>query len=205
MKRIQLISALAVVCVACGGDDAPDAGATSQPAAAAAAASQPAAAAAGALPAPPTGPMVIPDWYSVDNDARTVYMTVTAGATPDNNYWNMNGNVNGAIAITVPEGYTITIDLVNQDPNMAHSLGIQTDFTNPMLPPTPNPVFEGAITPNPQSMIDGTMPGQTATIQFVADKAGDYTMICYTPGHTALGMWLYFNVSADGEAGVQGL
>ena len=205
MKRIHLISALAVVCVACGGDDAPDAGATSQPAAAAAAPAAQPAAATGALPAPPTGSMTIPEWYSVDNDARTVHMTITAGATPDNNYWNFNGSIKGALAITVPEGYTITIDLVNSDPNMVHSLGIQRDFTNPMLPPTPDPVFEGAVTPNPQSMIDGTMPGQTATIEFVADAAGDYTMICYTPGHTALGMWLYFNVSGDGDAGVQGL
>ena len=202
MKRIQLISALAVVCVACGGEDAPAAGGGSQPAAAAAA--QPAAT-TGGLPAPPTGAMAIPDWYSVDNDARTVHITVTAGATPDNNYWNFNGAINGDLAITVPEGYTVTIDLVNDDPNMVHSLGIQRDFTNPMLPPTPDPVFEGAVTPNPQSMTDGTMPGQTATIEFVADAAGDYTMICYTPGHTALGMWLYFNVSGDGGAGVQGL
>ena len=49
------------------------------------------------------------------------------------------------------------------------------------------------------------MPGQSATIQFVADAAGNYAMICYTPGHTTLGMWLYFNVAAGGEAGVQGL
>jgi hypothetical protein len=88
---------------------------------------------------------------------------------------------------------------------MAHSLGIQAGFTNPMMPPAPTPAFPGAITPNPQSMIDGTMPGQTATIQFVASTAGNYTMICYVAGHTAIGMWLYFNVAADGSAGVQGL
>lgn len=206
MKGYQLIPALAFFFAACGGGDAPDAGAsTSQPAAAAAAPAAQPAANTGAMPAAPTGAMTIPDWYSVDNDARTVNMTITAGATPDNNYWNFNGAIKGALAITVPEGYTITIELVNQDPNMVHSVGIQRDFTNPMLPPTPDPVFEGAVTPNPQSMIDGTMPGQSATIQFVADAAGNYAMICYTPGHTALGMWLYFNVADGGEAGVQGL
>ena len=162
-------------------------------------------AAAQAMPAPPSGAMTIPDWYSVDNDARTVSMTITAGSTPDNNYWNMNGAIKGALAITVPEGYTITIDLVNKDPMMPHSLGIQAGFTDPMIPPTPNPVFEGALTPNPQSMVDATMPNQSATIQFVADAAGNYAMICYIPGHTTLGMWLYFNVSGDGTAGVQGL
>ena len=49
------------------------------------------------------------------------------------------------------------------------------------------------------------MPGETATIQFVADAAGNYHMVCYVPGHTAIGMWLYFNVTESEEVGVQGL
>ena len=54
-------------------------------------------------------------------------------------------------------------------------------------------------------MIEATMPGETETIQFVAGTAGNYSMLCYIAGHTAIGMWLYFNVSGSGEAGVQGL
>ena len=199
MKRFQLIAAGMVAFVACGGGDAADsgtsnAGATSQPAAA-----------APAGPTAPTGAMTMPDWYSIDNDARTVDLTMTAGATPENNYWSYNGAIRGAIAITVPEGYTVTIEFVNQDPNMAHSVGISSELSNFMVPPEPTPVFEGAITENPQSMIDGTMPGETVSLTFVADAAGNYSMVCYIAGHTAIGMWLYFNVSADGEAGVQGL
>lgn len=199
MKRLLLIPAVVVVYAACGGGDAGDAGAG-----ASGAASQPAAAAP-AGPAAPTGPMTMPDWYHVDHDARTVHMTITAGSIPDNNYWNFNGYIKGELAITVPEGYTVTIDLVNEDPNMAHSLGISSELTNFVMPPTPQPVFEGAITENAQSMIDATMPGETETIQFVADTAGNYSMVCYIAGHTAVGMWLFFNVSAGDEAGVQGL
>ncbi len=199
MKRYQLLATLLIL-AACGGGDAPGDAPDEAPSAGPAAAP-----AAGAMPAPPTGPLTIPEWYAVDHDARTVSMTVTAGSTSDNNYWNFNGAIKGELAISVPEGYTVTIELVNQDPNMAHSLGIQADYTNPAMPPAPNPVFEGAITPNPQSMIDGTMPGQSATIEFVASTAGSYTMLCYVPGHTALGMWLYFDVSPEGEAGVRGL
>jgi FtsP/CotA-like multicopper oxidase with cupredoxin domain len=202
MRRYPLVpafAALALTLAACGGgEDAPPVGDEAQPVATPAPA-------ASAMPAPPTGPMTMPDWYAIDRDARTVSMTITAGATPDANYWNYNGFIKGALAITVPQGYTVTIDLVNRDPNMAHSLGIQRDFTNPMMPAAPNPAFAGAVTENPQSMTDGTMPGQTQTITFVADAAGDYHMICYVPGHTAVGMWLYFNVSASDEAGVQGL
>ena len=152
---------------------------------------------------PPSGPLTVPDWYTVDSEARTVNMEVVAGLTPDHNYWNFNGAVNGDMAITVPEGYRVVITFANRDPNMAHSLGISAETSNFAVPPQPNPVFEGAITENPGSMVDGTMPGETETVEFVADRAGNYSMVCYIPGHTAVGMWLYFNVSASGEAGIQ--
>jgi FtsP/CotA-like multicopper oxidase with cupredoxin domain len=148
--------------------------------------------------------MSMPDWYQIDESARTVNLTVTAGLTNDNNYWNFNGAIRGALAINVPEGYTVTIDFINEDPNMAHSVGVSSELENFTLPPAAVPVFEGAITQNPGSMIDGTMPGERETIQFVADRAGEYTLVCYIAGHTAIGMWLYFNVTAEGEAGVQG-
>ena len=70
--------------------------------------------------------------------------------------------------------------------------------------PDITPVFEGAVTSNPTSMMDATMPGQEESITFVADAAGEYAMVCYIPGHAATGMYIYFNVSAEGEAGVQG-
>ena len=152
---------------------------------------------------PPSGPLTVPDWYTVDNDARTVNMEVIAGLTPDNNHWNFNGAINGNTAITVPEGYRVVITFTNRDPNMAHSLGISSETSNFATPPQPNPVFEGAITQNPGSMVDGTMPGETETVEFVAERAGNYSIVCYIPGHTAVGMWLYFNVSANGEAGIQ--
>ena len=199
MKIYLLIPAVAITFAACGGTDAGDAGAVDNGAASQPVVARPAA------PVTPSGPMTIPDWYGVDHDARTVHLTVTAGAIPDNNYWNFNGHVNGELAITVPEGYTVTIELVNDDPIMAHSLGISPELANFATPPAPQSVFVGAITEDAQSMTDATMPGETETIQFVADTAGKYSMVCYVPGHTTVGMWLYFNVSGSGKAGVQGL
>jgi FtsP/CotA-like multicopper oxidase with cupredoxin domain len=199
MKGYALIALLAAGLGACGGSPAPatDEGASGAEALAEASAS--------ALPTPPDGAFTVPDWYSLDREARTVHLAITYGATPENNHWNLNGAIKGTLDITVPQGFTVTIDQVNRDPNMAHSLGIQADFADPMLPPTPNPAFEGAVTPNPTSMISSTLPGESETIEFVASEPGRYAMICYVPGHTAVGMWLYFTVSADGEAGVRGL
>lgn len=197
MKLYRLIPVLALGVAACGGGDAPDAPAA-EPAPEA-----PAPAPAG--PAAPTGPLSMPDWYSVDNAAQTVSITLTAGATPDNNYWNFNGYTGGEVALVVPEGYTVSITLVNDDPNMAHSVGVSSELSNFTMPPAPQPVFAGAITENPQSMVDATMPGETETITFTADAAGNYSLVCYIAGHSAVGMWLFFDVSADGEVGVRGL
>jgi hypothetical protein len=151
----------------------------------------------------PTGAMTTPDWFAVDHTARTVNLTITAGLTPVANHWNFNGYIHGQMAINVPEGYTVNIEFTNRDPNMAHSLGISPETQNFSVPPAPVPVFEGAISQNPGSMVDGTMPGETETITFVAARAGTYSMVCYIPGHTAIGMWAWFNVTSGQEAGIQ--
>lgn len=193
MKRFSALS-LVVALAACGGGESADN-----------AASQPAAQAPAAAPqatAPAMGEMTTPEWFHVDDAAKTVHMTITAGATEAKNYWNFNGGHDGNMTITVPEGYTVTIDLVNNDPAMAHSLGISATTSNFGIV-EPTAVFEGAITSNPTSMTDGTMPGETETITFTASAAGNYSMVCYIPGHAAAGMWIYFNVSSDGSKGVQ--
>ena len=195
MKRISILPALAFAIAACGGGEPADTAAEA-PAA-------PAETAVSSAPAGPTGPMTQPDWFHVSADDQTVHMTITAGSTTDNNYWNFNGASRGSMAVTVPEGYTVTIDLVNNDPVMPHSLGISPESSNFSGLLEATSVFEGAITENPTSMVDGTMPGETESITFVADAAGNYSMVCFITGHSLAGMWIYFNVSADGEAGVQ--
>ena len=121
MKRFSFTPMIVLLVAACGGDSpAPDP-ASSAPAVEAAAA-------VSASRVRPSGPMVIPEWFEVDQAARTVHMTVTAGALPDNNYWNFNGHMNGDLLLTVPEGYAITIEFVNADPTMPHSLGISRNL-----------------------------------------------------------------------------
>ncbi len=161
-------------------------------------------AAPGAQPEAPAAPgtLSVPDWMQVDNAARTVAITLVAGSTSANNHWNFNGYFGGTGGITVPEGYTVTITLENRDPAMAHSVGVgerQPSFPNQF--PDVVPVFEGAVTENPRSMTESTLPGEVETITFVADAAGDYALICYVTGHAATGMWVPFTVSTDGSVG----
>ncbi len=190
MKHFAIIP-VALLVVACGGGEpAPEA--ASEPAAAAAA---PAAMAE----------MSMTDWFHVDEANQSVHMTITAGSVDDAvGYWNFNGGTNGDMTITVPEGFAVTIDFKNADPMMAHSLGISATTSGFGAMLTPEAVFEGAMSTNPASMTDATMPGEEETISFTASAAGDYAMVCFIPGHAATGMWIYFNVSADGSFGVQG-
>jgi FtsP/CotA-like multicopper oxidase with cupredoxin domain len=156
-----------------------------------------------AEPAPAA--LTTPDWFQIDHDANAVDIHLVAGSTGDNNYWNFQGFYGGRGLIKVPEGYTVTITLENRDPNMGHSVGVGElmdrwpgSFQTPITP-----VFEGALTENPTSMTESTMPGESEAITFVADRSGEFALVCYVVGHASAGMWLPFTVSTDGEYGVR--
>lgn len=155
-------------------------------------------------PAPPAGELGLPEWFGIDHEARSVAMTLTAGTNNRNNSWNYMGTLNGELLVTVPEGYSVTIDFVNRDRVMAHSVGVSEG--DGLFGATVEPIaaFEGAMTKNPTSMIDGTMPDESQTISFTADTAGTYLLVCYIAGHAITGMWAWFVVSTDGSAGVIG-
>ncbi|HUP18484.1 MAG TPA: sulfocyanin-like copper-binding protein [Gemmatimonadota bacterium] len=150
-------------------------------------------------PAAPAG-LTTPGWMSVDETAQTVTMQVSAGSTDANNRWNFNGMYAGAGSITVPAGYTVTIDFTNADPTQPHSLGIdEMEASWSATFETVEPAFAGAVTPD--ATTTGTAPNGTASITFTATDAGDYAMVCYIPGHAVAGMVIPFHVSADGSYG----
>jgi len=191
MKRVALLSAFAFVAVtACGGSDS--GAADNEPAEQAPAPAE---------EAPTVSELTMPDWYQMDGTSVT--LDITAGATNAQNYWNFNGFVGGQGEIVVPVGSTVTINFVNNDPNMAHSVGIEAYRDSMMGALTPAPAFEGALSSNPGSMTDSTMPGESETLTFTVDTAGRYQMICYIPGHAQIGMWVTFIVSDDGSAGAR--
>ena len=187
--RVQILAvALAAALTACGGGDTSD--------------QAPPSSTPSAAPAAPAMEFGMPDWMQVDNAARAVSIQLVAGLTDDNNWWNFNGHFGGVGGITVPAGYTVTIAFENQDPAMAHSLGVdQRAATYPNVFSDVVPLFDGGATADPTSMMDATMPGETEGITFVASEAGDYVLLCYVTGHAAIGMWLDFTVSAEGDVG----
>lgn len=201
MRTRDLISILFLCFAACG-DGSADSG-TREPAPT----RQPAATPTSTTPSVsrPTGPLERPAWFSYDEEANTVQLTLVAGETSRSNHWNYNGHIEGEIEITVPVGSAVNIAFTNADPIMAHSVGVSSATAPFTTPPSAEPAFEGAISSSPLSMVEGGLPGSTEVISFVADEAGEYTLVCFVPGHSAVGMWMYFTVSAQGEAGVRGL
>ena len=146
--------------------------------------------------------LTMPDWMTVDEANQTVEITLIAGETDANNSWNYNGYHTGNATIVVPQGWEVTIDFSNEDQVNAHSISIESQVGD--YPPTfdaAKPVFEGAATAGATQMAEATQPGQSETISFTASTAGDYAMVCLVPAHATQGMWLHFNVSADGEVG----
>jgi FtsP/CotA-like multicopper oxidase with cupredoxin domain len=149
-----------------------------------------------------TASLTTPDWMTIDEASQTVTLDIVAGKDDSNNRWNFNGYSRGNGAIVVPLGYTVTINFRNDDPNIAHSIGVDTrtgDF--PATFQDPEPVFAGAISAAATSMQEGTQPGESESFSFTADAAGEYSLICYIPAHAATGMWIRFTVSSDGEVG----
>ena len=149
-----------------------------------------------------TAGMDTPDWFTVDAAARTATIDISAGTTDANDFWNFNGYSNGNATITVPEGYTVTLNFKNEDPLTPHSIGVDaTRGEFPTVFDQPSPVFAGAMSPNPTQMTLATAPGESVTLTFVADRAGEYSLGCYIPGHAVRGMWINFTVSSDGSVG----
>lgn len=204
MKRLLstgLAGIFSFALVACGGGDADSGSASPAPAPA------PAAAPAAAPPAAaPAGALSDVDWITVDAAAQTVTINLIAGETADNNRWNFNGFSGGDATVVVPEGFAVTLNFSNEDPANMHSVAVldAVSGTPPvMYADDVSPVFAGAVTSNPTSMTESTASGQSETITFTAGAAGDYALICLIPAHAATGMWIGFEVSANGESGLK--
>lgn len=130
-------------------------------------------------------------WVSYDSAAKTVTWKLLAGAPAMNLGLNFDGYDKGAMVVTVPVGWSVTVNFSNQG-SINHSAAVVTATGT-------TPVFAGAETPIP---IAGTAPGQTASFTFSATQVGSYRMSCLIPGHEAAGMWVTFNVASGGVPSV---
>lgn len=138
-----------------------------------------------------TAPVVDSSWLRSDASAKTADFDLLAGMTTAFAGLNFNGFRSGALTLTVPQGWRVTLHFKNRDPNLPHSAEVAPGGDPPAGPV--KPAFAGAAT---RALDTGLPPGDSQDVTFPAAKAGSYLIICPVPGHAAAGMWIRFEVSA---------
>jgi plastocyanin len=131
-------------------------------------------------------------WASYDSATQTFTLKLEAGYQDVNLGLNFDGEDKGEMVVTVPVGWTVTVDFSNQG-SINHSAAVVTATGT-------TPAFTGASTPDPTV---GTDPGQAAPFTFSADQVGSYRIACLIPGHEGLGMWDSFVVAPGGLPSVK--
>jgi len=155
--------------------------------------------------APSTASVPTPAWMDVDPGERIVTIDLTAGLTATNDLWNFNGYARGAATLIVPEGFTVTINFKNMDPANTHSVAVMpaSDGYDATFH-APQPVFLGAISAAATSVTDAqSADDEPQSFSFRASRAGHYALVCLVPAHALTGMWVGFEVSSSGEAGLR--
>ncbi len=97
--------------------------------------------------------------------------------------------------IVVPQGASVSVQLINADPDMSHNFAVvaaQPPFSS--MPMMVGAAFAGADSAPLGDPTSAGLPSET--ISFTASTAGTFTYLCQVPGHAAGGMYGTFEVSA---------
>jgi sulfocyanin len=134
---------------------------------------------------------VDPHWLSVNATSKTLRFQLIAGLTGSNGALNFNGYTDGGLTLTIPTGWTVEMDFVNNDGMLPHS-AIVVAATLP-IPATPtDAAMSRAVTVR---LSEGLPPLGKDTMRFTAAPAGEYFIVCGVPGHATAGMWIRLVVS----------
>ena len=132
----------------------------------------------------PPPPMTARQILGFDATSHTVEVTARAAYGAGNGEMNFDGYGNGALTITVPFGWLISVRCTNDSQLLRHSCAVVSD-TPASLGYRPL-AFPEASSPDPT---DGSLPRTSSTFEFVADHLGSYRVACLVHGHEIDGMW----------------
>jgi Sulfocyanin (SoxE) domain len=138
-----------------------------------------------------TGPGTAPDpktFIHVDAATRTAVVTLIAGHPATDIQFNYDGYGNGALVLTVPTEWQVTIQCVNHG-TVPNSCAVVADGE------ATAPVQPGWSTSNPRRGLD---PGQSASFTFTAAATGSYRIASLVDGNEASGMWADLEIGAGG-------
>ena len=136
-----------------------------------------------------------PTW--VTTAGKVVHLTLIAGWNNVNAGFNFDGAAHGQMVVTVPLGDTVDATFKNNAAGAFHDAVI-IPYQKSLPAGATKPAFAGAVSPLPQFR-PGSAPraGAVESFSFVANKAGDYMIVCGISGHALAGMWDTLVVSSS--------
>jgi hypothetical protein len=142
-----------------------------------------------------TGPGTAPDptrFLHVDQAAHGAVLTLVAAYPVTDYQFNYDGYAHGALLVTVPTGWSVTVQCQNHG-TVPNSCAVVSgaDTTRPLQP--------GWATPDP---VRGLQPGASATFVFTPEQTGVYRIASLVPGAEASGMWATLQVVSQGKPSI---
>jgi hypothetical protein len=144
-----------------------------------------------------TGPGNQPDpktFIKVDIAARAAVVTLIAGHPATDNQFNYDGYSSGALVLTVPQGWQVTVQCLNHG-TVPNSCAVVADGK------ANEPLQAGWSTSDPQRGLD---PGQSSGFAFTPTQTGSYRIASLVGGSEASGMWADLEVTASGQPTLTG-
>ncbi len=145
-----------------------------------------------------TSPSGSNQWLSFNASNKIVSLRLDADYNSTSAGMNFNGYSNGKMLVTVPQGWKVEVAFKNDNSSLPHSAMIvpYNERTNMGFSSSDIP-FSGAMTPNPSS---GVIGNTVQSFTFVADKQGQFAIVCGVIGHASMGMWDTFIVSDSAKS-----
>jgi len=112
-----------------------------------------------------------------------------AGHPATDSQFNYDGYADGALVLTVPAGWQVTIQCQNHGtvPNSCAVVSNAHDTA---------PIAPSWSTPDPGRGLD---PGQSASFAFTPTRSGSYRIASLVGGNEASGMWLDLEIVTSGR------
>ena len=128
-------------------------------------------------------------YLKVDDSSRSAIVTLVAGYPATDFQFNYDGYGSGALVLTVPVGWQVTVQCENHG-TVANSCAVVRDHTDRA------PVDPSWSTLEP---LTGLRPGQSASFVFTPFASGSYRIASLVDGSEASGMWADLEVVSGGR------
>ena len=145
-----------------------------------------------------SGPGAQPDvaqFIHVDESSRSAVITLIAGHPATDNQFNYDGYSSGALVLTVPVGWQVTIQCQNHGTVPNSCSVVSGAHSKSLVKPT-------WTTSDPQS---GLSPGESGSFVFDPAEVASYRIASLVGGNEASGMWADLEVVASGKPSLKAL